>query len=86
MEIRIEKKEKVPVYPDDFSSFKDGVDISNEEINSWIEKGILNLEWEGNIGDSYSISSGNSLVVIHKYEDEYRIVVTKDYSNAEIFI
>lgn len=86
MEVCIGKKEKVPVYPDDFSSFKDGVNISNKEINDWIERGILTLEWEGSIGDSYSISSGNSLVVIHKYKDEYRIVVTKDYSDAEIFI
>jgi hypothetical protein len=31
----------IPKFPDDFYSFHNGVDISNEEINEWTQKEIV---------------------------------------------
>lgn len=80
----------IPKFPDDFYSFHDGVDISNEEINEWIQKGIKELETIG--GHNYTISSGNTTVSINKfcydeYSDEYYydIRVSKGYYQADTY-
>jgi hypothetical protein len=81
---------KLPKFPDDFYSFHDGVDVSDEEINEWIQEGIKFLEING--GNDYTISSGNTTVAIHKYyyddySDEYYydIRVSKGYYQADTY-
>ena len=78
----------IPKFPDDFYSFYDGVDISNEEINEWIQRCISDLETNG--GYCSSISSGNTTVTVHKfyyddYSDDYYydVRVSKGYYLAD---
>lgn len=79
------KSADVPIYPDDFYDFSTGVDISDKQINKWIEECITELEWEGNKEGFYTISSGNSYVSVHKNSEGYRIVVAKNHNEADIF-
>jgi hypothetical protein len=60
---------KLPKFPDDFYGYHDGVDISDEKINEWIQEGVADLE----VGDGHywSMKSGNTIVEIHKLYDEY---------------
>ena len=72
---------KIPVYPDGFFDFSDGVDISDVQINQWLEEARTNLEY-ADAGEFAYICSGNTLVIVLKHEDEYRYVVTKAYADA----
>ena len=75
-------------YPTHFTiSSKDftAVEISDEEINKWIQRGIE--YFRGNPeAYSYFMSSGNSMVHMYKFADdkEYYVVVSKDYESGEI--
>ena len=75
-------------YPTHFSllskEFK-AVEISDEEINKWIQQGIE--YFRGNPeAYSYFIGSGNSMIHMYKLDDdkEYYVVVSKDYESGEI--
>lgn len=85
MEICV-KKETVPVYPKDFYSPNDScvVNISDEEINKWIEEGVKALRPSEEIEECYYKSCGNSLVVVIKSEIGYKFIVTKNYSDVDI--
>jgi hypothetical protein len=82
---------KIPKYPDDFFSFKIGVDISDDQINEWIEKNIQYLE-ENKKVNLAGTASGNTFVRVtrfYPYEDnfdtyEYQVVVAKGYSSANV--
>lgn len=54
-------------FPDDFYSWKDGVDIDDKQINKWIK--------EIQQGEYDNISSGNTIV----FKNGNGIVVAKDY-------
>lgn len=92
-----------PIYPngrfitenlvyEDFHDFRDGVDISDEKINEWIDKGLKYFEkypdspyWRARFG------SGNTSVIILKWQDDdgslpyYEIIVTKSYMSCHVF-
>lgn len=73
-------------YPQHFYDFKNGVEISGETINKWIQECIESLEKDLNSEYNY-IASGNTLVsVIRAHDDEskYVIHVSKNYAEAEV--
>jgi len=78
---------KIPIYPDDFFDFSDGVDVDNKEINRWIKECIVHIEKENT--NYCSIGSGNTKIIVSKIienDDDkynYRINVIKKYSEAE---
>ena len=79
---------KIPVYPDDFYDFTDGVNIDNATINEWIKQCIDNLE--ENSEDTYwSIESGNTFVIVFRGSKEngtkYEITVSKKHADVQIF-
>lgn len=70
-------------FPTSYHTFKNGADITDEEINKWVRECI---EWlEENPEESYRyIGSGNTFVVVFNFEDEYHITVTKNYFETYI--
>ena len=61
------------------------IEISDEEINKWIQQGIE--YFRGNPeAYSYFMGSGNSMVHMYKFDDdkEYYVIVSKDYESGEI--
>lgn len=85
MEICI-KKTTVPVYPKDFFTSQDSFveNISNDEINKWIEEGVEALERSKAAEECYYKSCGDTLVVVVKSEMGYKFVVAKNYSDVDI--
>lgn len=75
-------------YPTHFTvSSKDfrAIEISDEEINKWIQQGIE--YFRGNPeAYSYFMGSGNSMIHMYKFDEdkEYYVVVSKDYESGEI--
>lgn len=67
----------IPHYPEEFDDFSDGVGIKDSEINKWIKECIDGI----NKGekDFWCISSGNTKVIVLKYDDGYEINVSKGY-------
>jgi hypothetical protein len=84
--LRKEDSMKIPVYPDDFYNYKDGVEIDNHTINEWIHTCLENLENYPN-GDYAAISSGNTRVDVVRYtesgEVHYHIHVNKGYEEVD---
>lgn len=78
-------------YPENFSSFKDGVDIKDNEINKWIkeclDKAQQNIKENPSLKESFrTISSGNTKVFVEVYIQDDNlytvyITVTKDYND-----
>lgn len=76
----------VPTYPNDFFDFNNGKNISDIEINKWIQECIDNLE-KNKQSSSNSVSSGNTLVTVYRVNDsyfKYKACVSKGYYEAEI--
>lgn len=71
-------------YPNSFHDFSNGVDISNDRINKWIDDLLANAD-DLKIGEYVSRSSGNTKVVIYKMEDGLEVNVIKAYSESMIF-
>ena len=64
-------------FPDDFDSFENGVEISNKQINKWIKEAVTQLKKESE-NSFYEISSGDTAVIVLKYEDNtYSVYVCK---------
>jgi hypothetical protein len=97
----IHPKLRRPIYPngrsadndgvmfDDYFDFSCGVDVSDEEINRYVNQGLK--YFENNLDEMYwrvNYGSGNTAVIILKYWDEgakfpnYHIIVTKNYMEA----
>ena len=61
------------------------IEISDEEINKWIQQGI---EYFRNNPEEYSyfVASGNSVVHMYKFDgdEEYYVIVSKDYEHGSI--
>ena len=75
-------------YPTHFTvSDKDfgAVEIKDDEINKWIQRGIRFLR-ENKDEYYYFTGSGNTLVHIYKFDEdqEYYIVISKDYESGEV--
>lgn len=62
-----------------------GVDIPNEEIQKWV-RNCLKIAEESKEPYGYFVHQGtsNAVVVLLVYENEYDIIVTKDYYEAVI--
>lgn len=62
-----------------------GVDIPNNEIENWVRK-CLKIAEESDKPYGYFVQtgSGNTRVILMAYEDEYRIIVAKDYYETSV--
>ena len=67
-----------PTFPQTFYHFGSGKKISDKNIQEMINEVVDNIKI-ANVGDFYSISSGDAMVVALKYEDSTDIIVAKDY-------
>ena len=72
-------------FPKDFTDHGEGINIDDIEINEWVKKclKILKKNKKG-YGVSVETGMGNTMVFVRKYEDEYRVWVTKDYYETSI--
>ena len=67
-----------PTFPQTFYHFGSGKKISDKNIQEMINEVVDNIKI-ANVGDFYSISSGDAMVVALKDEDSTDILVAKDY-------
>ena len=67
-----------PTFPQTFFHFGDGTKASDKGIQEMVNKVVDNIK-TANVGDFYSISSGDAMVVALKDEDSTDVIVTKDY-------
>ena len=67
-----------PTFPRTFYHFGSGKKISDKDIQGMVNKVVDNIKI-ANVGDFYSISSGDAMVVALKDEDSTDIIVAKDY-------
>ena len=69
------------IYPDDFFCFKDGVKISEEEINEWIKEGLH--EVIDNRKGSWSIASGDTEVTVEEHDEGEMITISVTNERSE---
>ena len=82
------------VFPKNYTSFKNGVDLSDEDINRYVKMAFEELKKQiaaGVKNPAINISTGNTLVAVFAFledgEDENKntytvmVHVTKDYSS-----
>lgn len=67
-----------PTFPQTFYHFGSGKKISDKNIQEMINEVVDNIKI-ANVGDFYSISSGDTMAVALKYEDNIDVIVAKDY-------
>ena len=67
-----------PTFPRTFYHFGSGKKILDKNIQEMINEVVDNIKI-ANVGDFYSISSGDAMVVALKYEDHIDVIVAKDY-------
>ena len=67
-----------PTFPQTFYHFGSGKKISDKNIQEMINEVVDNIKI-ANVGDFYGISSGDTMVVALKYEDDIDVIVAKDY-------
>lgn len=62
-----------------------GVEISDDQINDWVYK-CLKVAEESDEPYGYFVQAGtgNTRVILMAYEDEYDIIVTKDYYETSV--
>lgn len=62
-----------------------GVEISDDQINDWVYR-CLKVAEESDEPYGYFVQAGtgNTKVILMAYEDEYNIVVTKDYYETSV--
>jgi hypothetical protein len=72
-------------FPKHFYRFENGVDIPDREIQDWVRRCLQQAE-ESNepYGYFFHTGSGNSMVILMGYEDEYNIIVAKNYYELNI--
>ena len=72
-------------FPRHFDSLCNGVDIDDETIQKWIRK-CLKIAEESDEPYGYFVQagSGNTQVILMAYEDEYNIVVAKNYYETTV--
>ena len=67
-----------PTFPRTFFHFGDVTKASDKDTQEMVNKAVNNIK-TAEVGDFYSISSGDTMVVALKDEDSTDIIVTKDY-------
>lgn len=67
-----------PTFPQTFYHCGSGKKISDKNIQEMINEVVDNIKI-ANVGDFYSISSGDAIVVALKCEDDIDVIVAKDY-------
>lgn len=71
-------------FPEGFDSSENGVEISDKQINEWIKEALTQLKKEPETS-FYEISSGDTAVIVLKYEDNtYSVYVCKGYYQRTI--
>ena len=72
-------------FPKHFYNFGNGVDIDNERIQEWVRNCLKKAEEsEEPYGYFLHTGTGNSVVILMVYEDEYNIIVAKNYYELSI--
>jgi hypothetical protein len=62
-----------------------GLDVSNDQINDWVYKCLKAAEESDEpYGYFATMGTGNTRVILMAYEDEYNIIVTKDYYETSV--
>ena len=67
-----------PTFPQTFYHFGSGKKISDKNIQEMVNKVVDNIKI-ANVGDFYSMATGDTMVVALKNEDSTDIIVAKDY-------
>ena len=67
-----------PTFPQTFYHFGSGKKISDKNIQEMINEVVDNIKI-ANVGDFYSMATGDTMVVALKNEDSTDIIVAKDY-------
>jgi DNA-directed RNA polymerase subunit RPC12/RpoP len=62
----------------------DAMNIGNTQIQEWVREKLSEAERDGEDGDFYFIGSGNAMVFVFKFTDEYAVYVTKSYYECSI--
>lgn len=73
-------------FPDDYFCFNNEytATMSNEEVNSWVARCISNLEKNDKDVGFTTTASGDTHVAVYKLEDEYEIIISKNYYRCGI--
>lgn len=66
-----------------FCMGENAVDIDDKQIQDWIRTGLAEVK-KCNLDDWYT-GTGNTMVFIFNQDDEYKIVVAKNYWDTDIF-
>jgi hypothetical protein len=79
---------ELPLFPSEFHHYEGGKQISDEEINGWIEECILFLEQEQDEFFCTAQSGDSKVMVVRVYDDHvdyrYIIEVYKDRYTIEV--
>ena len=67
-----------PTFPQTFDHFCSGKKISYKDIQGMVNKVVDNIK-KADVGDFYTMATGDTMVVVLKYEDSIDIIVAKDY-------
>ena len=62
----------------------EAINIGDSTLQEWIRQCLEKIKQDEE-SDYWMIASGNSVVIILKFEDEYEIYVAKDYWECSIF-
>jgi hypothetical protein len=82
-------------YPDDFYDFSNGVDLTNEEIKSFILNCLIHIDYEMKNGEQnsyYCNGTGNTIVIARSYKSpienmyDVDITVCKKYSDYTLSV
>ena len=60
------------------------INIGDSTLQEWIRECLEKIK-QDDAGDHWMMASGNAVVIILKFEDEYEIYVAKDYWECSIF-
>lgn len=72
-------------FPKHFYHFGSGVDIPDREIQDWVRRCLKQAEeTKEPYGYFFHTGTGNAMVVLMGYEDEYNIIVAKNYYELSI--
>ena len=67
-----------PTFPQTFYHFGSGKKISDKNIQEMVNKVVDNIK-QADVGDFYTMATGDTMVVALKDEDSTDIIVAKDY-------
>jgi DNA-directed RNA polymerase subunit RPC12/RpoP len=72
-------------FPKHFYHFGNGKDIPDQEIQDWVRSCLKQAEESDEpYGYFFHTGTGNSMVILMGYEDEYDIIVAKHYYELSI--